>query len=131
LRTGEVFFGLVFILAAAANIVLVSVSGSSYSSFADASMLGFVRDTWHSVVATHVTTFIPLLAVFEIFTGLMLMGRGFLVVIGLIAAIAFHVALLCFGWGFWLYCLPVLVVLALMLRAELRNLAESGRSSPG
>ncbi len=127
-RAGEIFFGVLFILAGAANLALVSVSSLSYSSFADSALFGFVRDDWRSVVVPHLTALIPLLAVFEFCTGVLILAGGALALSGITAAIGFHVALLLFGWAFWFYCVPMLVLLCLQLRGELRSLAESDSS---
>jgi hypothetical protein len=37
---------------------------------------------------------------------------------GLVAAIAFHVALLPFGWGFYVWSIPMIGALTLLLRAQ-------------
>jgi len=54
-------------------------------------------------------------------------GRRLLTVVffgtllGLSGAIGFHLCLMLFGWGFWLWSLPTLTVLALCFVREIRR----------
>ena len=47
--------------------------------------------------------------------------------LGLVGTIVFHIALLSFGWGFYLWSVPMLVALTLLLRAQ-RHLMPPRRS---
>lgn len=42
---------------------------------------------------------------------LLLVGRGRLRAVGWVGVIVFHVALMTFGWGFWLWSVPALALL--------------------
>lgn len=110
-----------FILGALANLVLVMVDPGIYGSFADASFLPFVTRTWVSVVAPHATLFVSLLVVFELAVGISILRGGRWARFGLAAAIAFHAGLMFFGWGFWLWSVPMIAVLSLLLYDDLRT----------
>lgn len=99
--------------------------GRSYTTFADTSYIPFVRDTWHSVVVPNVYVFIPLLIAFEAAVGLLVLSGGRGTQLGYAGAIGFHVALLAFGWGFYVWSIPMLIALALLLRAERRSGKEN------
>jgi hypothetical protein len=62
--------------------------------------------------------FISLLIGFEVAVGLLVLGGGKRTQVGLAAAIAFHVALLSFGWGFFVWSIPMIGALCLLLGAE-------------
>ena len=47
-----------------------------------------------------------------------MLGRGRRTQLGYVAAIAFHVALLSFGWGFYVWSVPMIGAFSLLLRAE-------------
>jgi hypothetical protein len=52
--------------------------------------------------------------------GVLVLAGGRRTQLGLAAAIAFHVALLAFGWGVYLWSIPIIGALNLLLRAERR-----------
>jgi hypothetical protein len=53
----------------------------------------------------------------------LLLKGGRAAVWGFWAGLAFHVALMFFGFGIWLYCLPAIALLAFNLRAHLKVLS--------
>jgi hypothetical protein len=102
------------------------LAGSSYSGFADAAYISFVRETWESLVVPNQTIFIGLLAAFEATMGLLVLIRGWVRQAALLALIAFNVLLISFGWAYYLWALPIAGALALLLRAERRRTAAGG-----
>ena len=84
----------------------------------DGAYIPFVRETWRSLVVPNHGLFISLLIVFETAVGLLVLSGGKRTQLGLAAAIAFHIALLAFGWGFYLWSMPMIGALVLLLRAE-------------
>ena len=94
--------------------------GDDYADFAERSYIPFVRDTWQSLVAPNHTFFISVLILFEATVGVLVALGGRRTQLGLVAAIAFHVALLSFGWVYYLWSLPMIAALARLLRAECR-----------
>jgi uncharacterized membrane protein YphA (DoxX/SURF4 family) len=93
-------------------------TGEDYAKFADRAYVPFVRDTWRSLVVPNHYLFISLLIVFETAVGLLVLSGGKRAQVGLAAAVALHVALLSFGWGFYVWSIPMIGALSLLLRAE-------------
>ena len=88
------------------------------------SQFAFVRDTWASLVAPNTGLFIGLLIAGEATAGILVLCGGRWMQAGLVLLLAFHVGLLFFGWWLWLYAVPMLGALALLLRAERRHEQE-------
>jgi len=127
MRTGRFALALLYIGAGAVVNLGFLLSGADYADFGDGSYIPFVRDTWASLVVPNVVFFISLLIAFETAVGVLALRGGRSTQLGLIGAIGFHIALLSFGWGFYIWSVPMLVALALLLRAEQRS--TSGFSS--
>ena len=121
LRLGRLGTTVLYLAAGAAVNAFFVVRGDDDAAFARGSSIAFVRDTWASVVVPHHEVWIGLLVVFEVAVGVLVLlgGRATQVAYG--AAIAFHVALLPFGWGFFLWSIPMVVALSTLLRAEGRS----------
>jgi uncharacterized membrane protein YphA (DoxX/SURF4 family) len=129
LDTGRRAVGFLFLVAGAAVNTVLLLRGDDYAEFADGSYLAYVRDTWRSLVVPHHDVFISALVVFELVVGSLALvgGRRTQLAYGL--AIAFHVALLSFGWGFFLWSLPMLAALGTLLRSE-RDVAAARAPVP-
>jgi hypothetical protein len=112
-----------WVLAGALVNATILVFGGSYSGFADGAYVDFVHDTWESLVVPHQTLFVGLLVAFEALAGGIVLVPGLPRRVGLIALIGFNVALVSFGWGFYLWSLPVGTGLVLLLREEQRRAA--------
>jgi hypothetical protein len=95
---------------------LMLMTGEDYADFADGSYIPFVHHTWRSLVVPNHHAFIWLLIAFETAVGLLALAGGRKAPLGLVAAMAFHVALLSFGWGFYLWSIPMLAALGQLLR---------------
>jgi hypothetical protein len=54
----------------------------------------------------------------ELTLGLLLLAGGTWARVGWVGVIAFHVALMLFGWGFWIWSVPVLVFLVVAARRD-------------
>jgi hypothetical protein len=121
---GRVILSALFVGAGALVNLALLLGGEDYADFAEGSFIPFVRETWASLVVPNVGIFIPILIAFETFVGItVLMGRRWTQA-ALVAAIGFHVALMAFGVGFFIWSVPMIAALATLLRRELR--AESG-----
>jgi hypothetical protein len=127
LRTGRLGFAVLYIGAGAAVNAWFLVRGDDYAEFADGAALDVVRETWRDLVVPNHDWWIAALVVFELTIGSLALvgGRWSRVAYGL--AIAFHVALLSFGWGFALWSVPMIAALATLLNAERR--AEQHRGA--
>lgn len=102
---------------ALANVVML-VDGSTYTKFASGSEIGFVRDTWESLVVPHHHVFIGLLIAGEALAGALVLVPGRVRQGTLLALIAFNATLVVFGWAFAGWAVPLVTGLALLLRAE-------------
>ena len=129
LRFGRHAVGVLYLGAGAAVNGVFLLRGDDYAKFADGAYVRFVRDTWRDVVVPHHHAWIALLIAFELVVGVLALLGGRLTQLGYVAAIAFHVALLSFGWGFYLWSVPMVWALSVLLRGELR--AADTRPSSG
>lgn len=120
LRTGRIGVAVLYVGAGAAVNAWFLARGDDYAEFAEGAPLDLVRDTWRDLVVPHHEAWIAALVVFELTVGVLALvgGRWTRVAYGL--AIAFHVALLSFGWGFALWSVPMIAALATLLNAERR-----------
>lgn len=119
-RAGEVAVAALFVGAGALVNTYYLMIGYTYADFADGAHLTFVHDTWRSVVVPRAPVWIGLLIAFEVTVGLLVLSGGRRARIGLIAAIAMHLALPIFGWVTTVWSLVMLLAFGLLLRAELR-----------
>jgi hypothetical protein len=122
---------LLFVVAGAGVNLWYLVNGTDYAAFADASAIPLVRETWRAVVAPNQELWIGLLVAFEATAGVLVASGGRRTQLGLVAIIAFHLALLSFGWFFAFWSLPMLLALGLLLRAERRALRDEEEQPPG
>ena len=120
-RLGRLAVGFLYIVAGAAVNGFFLARGDDYAEFADGSYIPFVRDTWRDLVVPNVEIWIGLLIAFELTVGVLALLGGRRTQLAYGAAIAFHIALLSFGWGFYLWSLPMIAALATLLRAESRR----------
>ena len=118
LATGRRAVAVLYIGAGAAVNALFLLRGDDYETFADGSAIGFVRDTWRSVVVPDHDLFIGALIAFELTVGVLALAGGRRTQLAYAAAIAFHVALLSFGWGFALWSVPMVASLVTLFRQE-------------
>jgi hypothetical protein len=110
--------GGLYLTTAGINAGLVIADPSVYEHFAGESFLPFVRRTWEDVVMAEPTSWILLLTAGELLLGILLLLGGRAARIGWVGVVVFHVLLMLFGLGFWLWCVPVLAVLVPAARAD-------------
>lgn len=118
LRTGRWATGFLFVCAGAGINAFYLLRGDDYARFADTSYIPFVRHTWRSLVVPNHELFIGVLVAFELAVGVLAVAGGSRTQLAYAAAIAFHVALLSFGWGFYAWSVPMVAALGTLLRAE-------------
>jgi hypothetical protein len=90
---------------AVVHLVLALTTPQSYRPFADEALFGWVYDGWQNIFMVHPTLWALLLALTELTIAVLLVKAPRA---GYVAVIAFHLALMCFGWGFWLWSVPAL-----------------------
>lgn len=94
------------------HLGIVAANAQTYRHFADAALFGFVRDGWHDVFMARPHLFGLLLAAGEVALGTMLLWGGRPASFGWCGVITFHVLLMLFGFGVWLWSLPAIALLA-------------------
>jgi hypothetical protein len=113
-----------FLMTGGIHIGILSADAGSYASFADQALFGFVRDGWDSVFMAHPRFWALLVALGEASIGTLLLTGRRTARAGWCLAILFHVVLMLFGFGFWLYALPALGILFLGARHDWPHLGE-------
>ncbi|TDO58801.1 hypothetical protein EV651_10976 [Kribbella sp. VKM Ac-2571] len=100
-------WGFVALFGSGAGIhaVLAVTTPRSYDGFADAAFFNWTTDAWQNIFMAHPTLWALLLAGSELAIAVLLVRARRL---GYLAVIVFHLALMLFGWGFWLWCVPAL-----------------------
>jgi uncharacterized membrane protein YphA (DoxX/SURF4 family) len=131
LRLGRGAVGALYVVAGAAVNAFFVVRGDDYDGFADGSAIAFVRHTWQDLVVPHPTAWISLLVAFELCVGILAVLGGRKTQLAYVAAIAFHVALLSFGWGFALWSLPMIAALSTLLQEERKAWSASAVEEEG
>jgi hypothetical protein len=118
---GRLAVGVMFAGGSAVHVVIVVTGTETYQHFADTAFLPFVKQAWLSVFMPHAALLGLLLAAFELAVGLLILAGARRTVLGLVAAIAFHLGLMLFGWGFWFWSVPMLAMLVALLRYDFDN----------
>ncbi|HET8961335.1 hypothetical protein [Nocardioides sp.] len=124
------FVGCFYLTMAGINAGIVFADAGSYRHFADASYLPFVTRMWQDVVMAHPAVWGLLLAGGEIVLGTLLLHGGRAAQAGWLGVIAFHLLLMTFGFGIWLWSVPVLALLIPAAHADwpaLTRVSREGR----
>jgi hypothetical protein len=108
------------------NAGIVAADPTTYRTFADGSFWPFVTHAWHDVVMARPASWLLLLAAGEVTLGLLLLRGGRAARAGWVGVIAFHVLLMSFGFGYWLWSLPALALLVPSAVADWPSLAGTG-----
>ena len=117
-KLGLSLVGGMFLVAAGIHIGIVGADAQQYRHFADAA-LPIVRAAWRDVFMANPSAWGSAVAVGELLIGTAILVGGRWTRPGLASAIGFHVALMLFGLGFWVWSFPMLVLLiALWPRSE-------------
>ena len=122
--------GAFFLVMAGINIGIVIGDSSTYRHFADGGLFTFVRAGWRDIVMARPGVWIGLLAAGEIAIGCAFLAHRRLRRIAYVAAIAFHAALMLFGWGVWLWSVPAIALLTLAARNDV-SMAPSANGPSG
>ena len=125
---GRVALFILFAIAGAMMHFIAIFSGLEttdfYVTFADTAHFDWVTDAWRAVFVPNQALFVALLAVFELIVGVLIISGGRRTQVGLIGAIAFHLALWLFGGIQLAWTLVMVPFKVLLLRAELRAEAK-------
>jgi len=122
-RLARTVVGWFYLSMAGVHLGIVAADPETYRQFADGSYLGFVRTGWDTVFMAHPAVWGLALFAGETVLGMCLLAGGRWAKAGWIGVIAFHLALMLFGVGVWLWCLPALAVLVPVARADWSGLS--------
>ena len=112
--------GCVFLWTSGIHVGIVAADPDVYRSFTD-DALPIVREAWSGVFMAAPVLWGLSVALGELLIGLATLRGGRWTPLGLSGAVVFHVCLMLFGWGFWLWSLPVLAVLIPEVVREARD----------
>lgn len=112
------YVGAFYLVMAGINIGCLVTDATVYETMADGGLFAAVRSGWRDIVMAAPELWIGLVAAGEIAIGLALLLPQPWPRAGYVAAIVFHLLLMLLGWGFWLWAVPALVVLALAARHD-------------
>jgi hypothetical protein len=107
-----------FLTMGGVHLGLVSADPQVYRHFADHGLFPFVRDGWSDIVMAHPAVWGLLLMAGEIVLGSLLLVGGRPARWGWSGVIGFHVLLMLFGFGFWVWSLPSLALLVVLARRD-------------
>lgn len=122
--------GCFFLFTGGVHLGMVAADTEVYRHFADGSMLPLVQDAWTDVFMAHAVVWALLVMTGELAMGLLLLRGGAAAKVGWVGVIAFQVALMVFGWGFWLWSVPALVFLVWAARRDWPGLTSEPALRP-
>lgn len=124
-RRGRKIVGGFYLSMGGVHLGIVAADPQLYRHFADGSFLGFVRTGWAEVFMVNPAAWGFALFLGETLLGLCLLAGGRWVRAGWVGVIAFHVGLMLFGFGIWLWSIPALALLVTLARADWPQLAAA------
>lgn len=96
------------------HLGIVAADPELYRHFADGALFDFVASGWQDAFMAHPAAWGMVMAAGETVLGVLLLRGGRWAKWGWAGVVAFHLALLLFGWGFWVWSLPALAFLILV-----------------
>lgn len=106
--------GGIYLVSAGVHVGIVGADAQQYRGFADGA-LPSVRIAWRDVFMANPSVWGLVVAAGELAIGTAILAGGRWTRVGLVGAIGFHGALMLFGFGFWAWSLPMLVLLVLLV----------------
>lgn len=103
-----------YLVTGGVHLGIVAADPEFYRHFADGALFDFVSMGWREVFMAHPAGWGLTVAAGEIGMGVLLLRGGRWARLGWAGVVAFHLALMLFGWGFWLWCVPALAFLTLV-----------------
>lgn len=118
MRTARRTVGGLFLWTGGIHVGILSADPTTYRHFADQALFGFVTRGWAEAFMAQPRLWALTLAIAETAAGVLLLTRGRAVAVGWAAVIVFHALLMLFGFGFWLWAVPALVLLSILAWAD-------------
>jgi hypothetical protein len=100
------------------HLGLVTADPQVYRHFADGGLFPFVRAGWHEVVMADPAIWGLLLMAAELTLGALLIIGGRAARWGWYGVVVFHLLLMLFGFGVWVWSIPALVLLVSLARRD-------------
>ena len=111
--------GCFFVMMAGVHLGLVAADPSVYRHFADEALFGFVRTGWREVFMADPAFWGLCVMTGELILGALLLVGGRVATVGWVGVLTFHVLLMLFGPGFWLWSVPAVALLLFLARRDL------------
>ena len=108
----RITLGLLFLWGSGVHVGIVSGDPELYRHVADGAWFPGVRTAWREVFMAAPALWGLAVAMGEFLIAVLLLSGGRRTRVGLAGAVAFHVGLMLLGWGFWMWSVPVLVLIA-------------------
>lgn len=99
-NAARLFFALWYLLGSLSHVWYGLTKNHVYEILGGTSIFAVSRTLWATVVMPHITFFALLLAAFEMTTGILILSKGKMVLIGLAASVLFNIFLVQLGLGF-------------------------------
>ena len=115
---GRTVVGGFYLVMAGVHLGLVAADAQVYRHFADGALLPVVRVGWEHVFMAAPQVWGLAVMAGELTLGALLLTGGRAAVWGWYGVLAFHLLLMLFGFGFWLWSIPALVVLVWLARRD-------------
>jgi hypothetical protein len=112
------------------HLGVVAADPETYRHFADAGLFAFVRDGWQEIFMANPAVFGLLLMAGEMMLGILLLLGGRFATVGWAGVVAFHVLLMLFGFGIWLWSIPALAALVYLARRDTTAIWAKPRKVP-
>lgn len=125
-RRGRVATGGFFLITSGVHLGIVMADPSFYARFANGALLPLVRHGWAEVFMAAPAFWGLCLFLGEVLLGVLLLAGGRAARVGWAGVIAFHVVLMLFGFGFWVWSLPALLLLVFLARSDWPALGSRG-----
>jgi hypothetical protein len=114
-KLGLSLIGGMYLVTAGIHIGIVAANAQQYRHFADAA-LPWVHTAWREVFMANPSAWGLAVAAGELMIGIAILAGGRWTRLGVLGAIGFHVSLMLFGVGFWVWSLPMLALLVALWR---------------
>ncbi|VII98552.1 hypothetical protein [Arthrobacter sp. DR-2P] len=123
------FVGGFFLFTGGIHMGIVAAGPEFYAPFADGALFTPVREAWGRIFMAAPAPWGLALSAGEAALGVMLLRGGARAKAGWAGVLAFHLALMLFGWGFWAWSIPALAFLVPAALADWRSAPGAERNS--
>ncbi|MBG6191591.1 hypothetical protein IWX64_002556 [Arthrobacter sp. CAN_A212] len=117
-----------FLFTGGIHLGIVAADPQFYAAFANEAVFPLVTEAWHQVFMAQPAAWGLALAVGEATLGVLLLRGGTAAKVGWLGVITFHLGLMVFGWGFWLWSVPFLAIVLPAALKDLRSRRPAGGS---